>query len=93
MEKKRTVLKILATLLILPLPILTADENQFTIIAGKQASTSETVMMAHNEGTTKENAFVNIHKISPRTYSQHHQIKLKHNTTIPQTRQTLGLHL
>lgn len=90
MGKKRTLPKIFATLLLLPLSILTADENQFTIIAGKQATTTETVMIAHNEGTAKKDTFVNIHKIPLRTYSQNHRIKLKHNTSIPQTKKTLA---
>lgn len=92
MKKKRKFPGILAILLALPLSSFSTSPqgDQFTVIAGKQATTTQTVVIAHNEGVEKKNTFVNIHKILPARHTRNRQIKLKSNTTIPHTRQTLG---
>jgi len=89
MTKKRKLPGIIAILLILPFSALSIDDDQFTVIAGKQASYTDTVIIAHNEGTTKKNAYVDIHKIPSRTYSHNHQLRLKNNAAVPQVKQTL----
>jgi len=57
-------------------PTINGSENCFTIIAGKNATVSGSVMLAHNEDDGGKNYFVNIHKIG-KSGKEGRTIKLK----------------
>ena len=70
---KKTLLVILIISFYLSLP---GSENCFTIIAGRDATVSGSVMIAHNEDDKGKNFFVDVHKIGKSTKTGR-TIKLK----------------
>jgi len=62
----------------------------FTIIVGKDASADGSVLVAHNQGRTGKNVFVNVHKVPAQTHGPFKKLLLKNHGFIPQPRKTLG---
>lgn len=92
MTKCKQLFGILALLLV-PLSLLSTgrgNDGGFTIIAGKQAGSSETVMIAHNQDAAGNNVFVNVHKIPATTHLKTEIIKINSATSIPQISRTAG---
>lgn len=71
--------------------LFSGGSDCFTIIVGKHASATESVMMAHNEDDAGEKLFVNVHTIPPRIYSSDEVVMLKNNAVVPQVKKTFGL--
>ena len=66
------------------------ERECFTIIVGKKASVSGSVMVAHNEDDAGKNFFVNVHKISPTQHNSSQKVRLKNNAELAQVERTQG---
>jgi dipeptidase len=80
-------------LLLAPLFLFSAgrgDDGSFTVVAGKQADSPETVFIAHNQDAVGDTISVNVHKIPACTHQKTDVIKINSATTIPQISQTSG---
>lgn len=83
--------KLVISLLVLTALFLSADDtNCYTIIVGKDASASGSVLIAHNEDDRGKNFFVDIHRVHPREHPRGKMIHLKNNGILSQVKNTLG---
>ena len=82
----------IAVLLVLSAAVgFAADRwNCFTIIVGKDACDSGSVLLAHNEDDGGRDLFVNVHKLPAARYPSSDVVKLKNGAVVPQQSQTLG---
>jgi dipeptidase len=69
--------------------LLSQEDNCFTVIAGKQATDTGSVIIAHNEDD-RGFLFVNVHKIPPASHHDNETVKLRHNGSIHQVPFTFG---
>jgi dipeptidase len=80
----------LVLLMISSLLLLSAKDNSFTIIAGKNTTKDGSVLLAHNQGQPGKNVFVNVHKIPGKFHRYPQKILLKNGGVVLQPRETVG---
>ena len=68
---------------------LAAEEtrNCFTIVAGKNATTDGSVLLAHNEDN-RGRFFVNVYKVAAQEHNKSEMVTLKNGATLPQIKNT-----
>lgn len=90
MNKAKCFRLIYILLLILwPVSLFPGEGDCFTVIVGRAASASNSVLMAHNEDDAGKNFFVNVHKIPAALHSSQ-EVRLKNNAILTQTERTAG---
>lgn len=91
MKHLKQIKLIAAVILFLSAPFLFSGGSEcFTIIVGKDAGATGSVMVAHNEDDAGEKLFVNVYTIPPRTYNGDEVVTLKNNAVMPQVKKTHG---
>ncbi|MCF7885149.1 MAG: C69 family dipeptidase [Candidatus Marinimicrobia bacterium] len=69
--------------------LLAEEYNCFTILAGKEATRSGSVLIAHNEDDSG-NQIVNFYKVGPQSHSPREYVELKNGAQVAQSSSTNG---